>query len=117
MNKVFTSIALAIIIVCILPLIMFSACSEKETVPLKFDSSVYSVDIGENVEVAILSGNGDYAVYSGDESMLLAGYSRKDKKCAGNIIITGLDAGDTCVRVIDTVTEEEVRLEIHITEP
>ncbi|MCC8019530.1 MAG: hypothetical protein LIO85_07135 [Rikenellaceae bacterium] len=117
MKKVYTVIAISFLAVCLIPVFFLSACSKNDEVSLSFSDPVYTVEAGSNKEIDIESGNGNYSIYTEDESVVLAGYSKTGKKSSGKLILTGLNAGETSVSVVDNITNEEVRLRVIITEP
>ncbi len=117
MKKVYTLIAISFLAVCLIPVIFLSAYSNKDEIPLSFSATAYSIEAGQNKEIDIYSGNGNYSIYTLDESTVLAGYSKMGKKSAGKLILTGLSEGETSVRVVDNISNEEIELTVIVTGP
>ncbi|MCD8171998.1 MAG: hypothetical protein LUD76_00790 [Alistipes sp.] len=90
---------------------------KKDEIPLSFSATAYSIEAGQNKEIDIYSGNGNYSIYTLDESTVLAGYSKMGKKSAGKLILTGLSEGETSVSIVDNISNEEIKLKVVVTGP
>lgn len=99
-------------------LVSISSCSDsddKDTYDLTFEKSDYTVMNGYSTYIMIRSGNGDYTVTPGDKDMLEVNYLLPTVGM-GDIQIRGKKKGKTTLTVRDNVANQEVKLNITVTE-
>lgn len=77
----------------------FASCSddddENDAVELSLEKNEISIEVEENSEVKITSGNGEYTITSADDKIATA------KEASGKITVTGVAAGETTITVKD----------------
>lgn len=96
---------------------VFFSCSDsndKETYDLTFEKSDYPVMNGYSTYIMIRSGNRDYTITPGDKDMLEVNY-KAPTVGMGDIQIRGKKKGTTTLTVKDNITNQEVKLNITVT--
>jgi len=96
----------------------FISCSDddndKEIYDLTFERGDYTVMEESGYSIMVRSGNGDYTITSEDSLIATASYSEANVGF-GDIFITPKKKGQTVIRVKDNVVNQEVKLNITVT--
>lgn len=106
-------------------LLCWTSCKDKKELPtpeeksysLTFEKLAYEVRLGWPSDIAVKSGNKSYTVTPENPDILEAtAISQQNGNAPGAVKVTGKKSGETIVSVLDNIIQEEVKLQIKVTD-
>lgn len=106
-------------------LLCWTSCKDKKELPtpeeksysLTFEKLAYEVRLAWPSDIAVKSGNKSYTVTPENPDILEAtAISQQDDNAPGAVKVTGKKPGETIVSVLDNISQEEVKLQIKVTD-